>query len=70
MAGTKDAEIFRKAVRRLMLLDNPHDIEKNRALLERGAAIVGGIMANATPPPQGPPRDELIELVRASGRDA
>ena len=69
IAGTKDAVIFRKAVRRMMLLDNPHDIEKDRALLERGAEIVRGIVASATPPPQGPPRDELIELVRVSGSE-
>ncbi len=69
MAGNKDAVIFRKAVRRLMLLDNPQDIEKDLELLERGADLVEGIMASASPRPQGPPRDELIELVRAGASE-
>jgi hypothetical protein len=62
-AGTRDAAIFRAAVRRLMLLDDPRDVEGDQGLLDRGAAIVRETFGPTGPPPQGPPREELLRLL-------
>jgi 2-polyprenyl-6-methoxyphenol hydroxylase-like FAD-dependent oxidoreductase len=66
-AGMRDAEIFRKAVRRLMLLDDPRQVETERDLLDRGAAILRDMFGPSGPPTQGPEREELLRLLATSG---
>jgi 2-polyprenyl-6-methoxyphenol hydroxylase-like FAD-dependent oxidoreductase len=69
IAGMRDPDIFRKAVRRLMLLDDPQSVENDLALLERAAAIVKESFGGSLSTPQGPLRRELIEtLHRTAGR--
>ncbi len=65
VAGSRDAEIFRKALRRLMFHDRPQDLEQDRELILRGEAILKEMSAVAQPP-AGPPRDEMVSLVRAA----
>ena len=62
-AGMRDAAIFRAAVRRLMLLDDPRDVEGDQDLLDRGSAIVREMFGSTGPPPQGPSREELLQLL-------
>jgi hypothetical protein len=66
-AGMRDASIFRSAVRRLMLLDDPRAVEAERDLVERGSAIVGDMFGSTGPPAQGPPREELLRLLTPPG---
>ncbi|MDP9224451.1 MAG: FAD-dependent oxidoreductase [Actinomycetota bacterium] len=66
LAGMRDPDIFRKAVRRLTLLDDPQEIESDRELLDRAAAIVDELFAASPPPPAGPARNELIEILGAA----
>ncbi len=69
IAGMGDPDIFRKAVRRLMLLDDPQSVEGDVALLERAATIVKESFGGSLSTPQGPPRRELIEILqRTPGR--
>jgi 2-polyprenyl-6-methoxyphenol hydroxylase-like FAD-dependent oxidoreductase len=65
-AGMRDAEIFRRAVRRLMLLDDPRHLQSERDLLDRGAAIVREMFGASGPPAQGPERKELLEVLAAA----
>lgn len=67
-AGLRDAAIFRAAVRRLMLLDDPRDVEDDRDLLDRGSAIVRDMLGSGSSP-QGPPRDELLRLLGAGAKE-
>jgi 2-polyprenyl-6-methoxyphenol hydroxylase-like FAD-dependent oxidoreductase len=64
IAGMRDADIFRKAVRRLMLLDDPQSVENDPELLERAATIVKESFGGALSTPQGPARGELIEILQ------
>ncbi len=66
IAGLRDPDIFRKAVRRLTLLDDPREVESDPELLNRAAAIVDELLATSPPPPAGPARSELIEILRAA----
>ncbi|MDQ4124857.1 MAG: hypothetical protein M3134_04545, partial [Actinomycetota bacterium] len=69
VAGMTDADVFRAAVRRLMLLDRPDEVTERRDLLDRAARAVKTAMAESPPAPQAPPRDELVSIVqRASER--
>jgi 2-polyprenyl-6-methoxyphenol hydroxylase-like FAD-dependent oxidoreductase len=65
VAGTRDPHIFRKAVRRLMLLDDPKSIEADREVLDRAASIIEEQFAGSPPPRQGPPRPELIKILQS-----
>jgi hypothetical protein len=67
-AGMRDAEIFRKAVRRLMLLDDPRQVETDGDLLDRGAAILRDMFGASGPPTQGPEREQLLGLLASSGQ--
>jgi hypothetical protein len=69
-AGMRDAAIFRAAVRRLMLLDDPRDVEGDQELLGRGAAIVREMFGSTGPPPQGPPREELLKVLGTAAKIA
>jgi hypothetical protein len=64
IAGMRDPDIFRKAVRRLMLLDDPQSVENDPALLERAATIVKESFGGSLATPQGPPRRELLEILQ------
>jgi hypothetical protein len=64
----RDAEIFRKAVRRLMLLDDPRQVETDGDLLDRGAAILRDMFGASGPPTQGPEREQLLGLLASSGQ--
>jgi hypothetical protein len=64
IAGMRDPEIFRKAVRRLTLLDDAERIETDHDLLDRAAGIVKEHFAGLLSAPQGPTR---AETDRASG---
>jgi 2-polyprenyl-6-methoxyphenol hydroxylase-like FAD-dependent oxidoreductase len=64
VAGMKDAEIFRKAVRRIMLLDDPRTVESDHELLGRAETIARALLAGS-PPRQGPARTELLQILQA-----
>jgi len=64
-AGVRDAEIFRKAVRRQMLLDDPSQLETERDLLDRATTILREIFGPSGPPAQGPEREELLRVLKA-----
>jgi 2-polyprenyl-6-methoxyphenol hydroxylase-like FAD-dependent oxidoreductase len=66
MAGMRDPEIFRKAVRRLTLLDDPESLEGEQDLLQRAARIVQEHFAGALTARQGPSRSELNEILQRS----
>jgi 2-polyprenyl-6-methoxyphenol hydroxylase-like FAD-dependent oxidoreductase len=61
-AGMRDPAVFRAAVRRLMLLDDPRSVEGDEALVARGSAIVRELFGS-NGPAQGPTRDELIGVL-------
>lgn len=65
-AGSQDADIFRKAVRRLMFLDRPQDLEKDTETIERGVQVVKEMIASSPPPPAGPPREEMLQILGAA----
>jgi hypothetical protein len=65
IAGMRDANIFRKAVRRLMLLDDPGEVESDHNLLEGAATIVKELFAASPPPQQGPTRADLVKILRS-----
>ena len=64
IAGMFDREVFRAAVGRLMLLDDPRAIEGDQKLLERAVTSVHRMLAGSPPPQQGPQRDEMLEIIR------
>ncbi|MDQ4142754.1 MAG: FAD-dependent oxidoreductase [Actinomycetota bacterium] len=66
MAGMRDSDIFRKAVRRLMFLDRPDELENDRATIDRGRQLVKDMIAENPPPPPGPSRDELLQTMRTA----
>jgi 2-polyprenyl-6-methoxyphenol hydroxylase-like FAD-dependent oxidoreductase len=66
VAGSRDPEIFRKAVRRLMLLDDPREVESDHALLNRATTILKEQFAGLSTARQGPTRPELIEILSKS----
>lgn len=66
VAGMSDAEVFRAAVRRLMLLDRPDEVEARHDILERAGRAVKTMISGGPPPPQVPPRDELVSIVRSA----
>ena len=65
-AGMFDREIFRAAVARLMLLEDPRRIEKDEQLLGRAAGLVRDALSKSPPPAQGPSREEMLELARGA----
>jgi 2-polyprenyl-6-methoxyphenol hydroxylase-like FAD-dependent oxidoreductase len=65
-AGMRDAAVFRAAVRRLMLLDDPRDVEGDQDLINRASQIVTETFGPSGPPSQGPTREELIESLASS----
>ena len=66
MAGMFDRSIFRAAVARLMLLEDPRRIEGEEELLRRGAALVREVFSKSPPAPQGPSREEMLEIVQGA----
>ena len=66
VAGMFDREIFRAAVARLMLLEDPRNIERDAVLLDRGARLLRQFFEKHPPVPQGPTRDELLGIVKTS----
>jgi 2-polyprenyl-6-methoxyphenol hydroxylase-like FAD-dependent oxidoreductase len=66
MAAMRDPEIFRKAVRRLTLLDDPESVENDQELLQRAVRIVKEEFAGAIRARQGPSRSELKEILQAT----
>lgn len=65
VAGMADADVFRAAVRRLMLLDRPDEVSTRRDVLDRAGSVVKKLVSENPPPPQAPPRDELVSIVRS-----
>lgn len=63
-AGMADREIFRAAIGRLMLLDDPRRVERDHGLLGRAAASFRDMLAGSPPAPQGPTREEMLEVAR------
>jgi 2-polyprenyl-6-methoxyphenol hydroxylase-like FAD-dependent oxidoreductase len=59
-AATKDPELFRAVARRVNLLDPPDALDGNHALIERAQQIARDA---GPPPPMGPTRPELLELL-------
>ncbi|MEA2507824.1 MAG: hypothetical protein QOH48_2442 [Actinomycetota bacterium] len=64
IAGMRDAEIFRKAVRRIMLLDDPRTVESDHELLGRAETIAKSLLAGSPPARQGPTRTELLRILQ------
>ena len=65
-AGMFDRAIFRAAVARLMLLEDPRGVEEDERLLARAAELVREALSKSPPTPQGPSREEMLELVRGA----
>lgn len=63
MAGMLDRNIFRAAVARLMLLEDPRRVEEDEQLLALAADLVRDALAKSPPESQGPSRQEMLELV-------
>lgn len=63
-AGRSDPEIFRASTRRNNLLDPPDRLMADRSLLERAAAIFAEQRKIGPPPPAGPDRAGMLEIVR------
>ena len=66
MAGMFDRDIFRAAVARLMLLEDPRRVEEDEGLLGRAAELVRDAFSKSPPAPQGPSRAEMLGLVRGA----
>jgi flavin-dependent dehydrogenase len=65
-AGSRDADVFRKAIRCLTFLDRPQDLEKDTETIGRGVQVLQEMSASSPPPPPGPSRDEMLEIVAAA----
>jgi 2-polyprenyl-6-methoxyphenol hydroxylase-like FAD-dependent oxidoreductase len=69
-AAGEDATIFRAVTRRWSLLDSPDALARNTAVLDRARALAAVRQPPAEPPtPLGPSREELIQIVMATGQD-
>ena len=66
MAGMFDRDIFRAAVARLMLLEDPRQVERDEKLLGRAAGLVRDASSKSPTAPQGPSREEMLALMRSS----
>jgi hypothetical protein len=60
-----DPEVFRVFARRIGLLDSTRALDDDDALQERIEKIFSEMLAKPRPP-QGPPRDEMLDLCRSS----
>ncbi|MHB8512260.1 MAG: FAD-dependent oxidoreductase [Actinomycetota bacterium] len=58
-----DAEVFRAYLRRMWLLDGLEVFDRDIALQERVEKVFNEMLASPRPP-QGPPREEMLEICR------
>jgi len=65
VAAMLDPEVFRVFARRIGLLDSTRALDDDDALQERIEKIFSEMLAKPRPP-QGPPRDEMLDLCRSS----
>jgi 2-polyprenyl-6-methoxyphenol hydroxylase-like FAD-dependent oxidoreductase len=68
VAAMRDAEIFRRTVRRTGFLDRTAAFDDDVALQERVERLFADARAAGPPPPPGPPRAELLDLLAKSTR--
>jgi len=62
-AALRDPEIYTRAYRRTQLLDPLDELPADRPLLERAAQIATAARQARPPTPQGPSREEMLELL-------
>jgi hypothetical protein len=65
-AALRDADIFRKTFRRIGFLDRTSAFNDDVELQERVERIFTEMLAAGPPPPMGPARSELLELLSPS----
>jgi hypothetical protein len=68
-AALVDPAVFRAVVRRNTFLDPLRVLDEDTPLQERIETIFADLLARGRPRP-GPPRDELVAVVKAAARDA
>jgi 2-polyprenyl-6-methoxyphenol hydroxylase-like FAD-dependent oxidoreductase len=65
-AAPDDDLVLRRTIRRIGLLDRTHVFDEDKHLHERIETILTSMLADS-PPPAGPPRDELLARMDAAG---